>query len=521
MSKPFYLSYDGDGCGKKVGRAIMANDEAALHEISAKIDLGHEIVNHWVAEHGGKVISGGGDEGSFKLPEEALHEIEALRHDYHYATGITISVGVGNSLSEAGRSLLAAKFRGKDQIAYYGKEVENDIDSARKRVKKGKATQEEYKLAEAYLEKKEDDMAEKPKEKEEAKEAPSKEAPPAEAAPAEESESCQYCDETDGVDNDHCKYCHDAESEALEDDCPYCKEGDAEASAGLDDCPYCKEQDQGSETADCPYCQEGNAEAPASSETLEDPDMNPPGIEKPEVGDGGSPSGLIAQTPDAADVPGPTGSADIAAEDSHSKEAMQAIAQQIEGETIDGKPGDKAVADQIDDADVVGNAMQGNVSRPDNFASNSPGDTGLDSEHADDENTQEAGSPDMAGVLQEGLNENADDIQREKVREMVGQALTGFKASKQVLETAKDQAPELYNASIMMLKAMIEMARMLGMSGGQAAVAEIAGEAGTEMTSDDEWQEPFAAHPDQGGQRRPGHAAGLEDAAQAPKAQGQ
>lgn len=523
MSKPIYLSYDGDGCGKKVGRAIMANDEAALHEISAKIDLGHEIVNHWVAEHGGKVISGGGDEGSFKLPEEVVHELEELRHDYHYATGITISVGVGNSLSEAGRSLLAAKFRGKDQIAFYGPDVEKDINTARKRVKKGKATQEEYKLAEAYLEKKEETMADKPKEKEEAQKAPV-----AEAAPAESSE-CQYCDETDGIDNDHCKYCHDADVEATEADCPYCVEADA---ATTEDCPYCAE-DQ-AEESNCPYCAEQTAElqspdssnqqaAPGSPEETAqyaEMGMSPPGIPKPQVGDGMSPSGSTGEAPIAADIPaGSPATSDIAPEDAHSKEAMLAIAAQIQNETVDGKPDDKEIADQIDDTAIVGNEMQGNVSRPGSFDSNDPGDTGLDTQHADD-NAEGNGSPNMGDVLQEGLNNNADDIQREQVREMVGQALMGFKASKQVLETAKQQAPELYNASIMMLKAMIEMARMLGMGGGQAAVQEIAG-GDVAATGENEWDDPFPTHPDQGGQRKPGHAAGLEDAAGAPKAQGQ
>src|ERR1700676_1623108 len=94
------LTYDADGAGRQCGKAIIANDEEALHNISAKIDLGHEIVNEWVVEHGGKRISGGGDEGSFKLPVDATEKIEELREKYFKATGLTISVGIGKDLSE-------------------------------------------------------------------------------------------------------------------------------------------------------------------------------------------------------------------------------------------------------------------------------------------------------------------------------------------------------------------------------------------------------------------------------------
>lgn len=533
MSKYLYLSYDGDGCGKKVGRAIIANDEAALHEISAKIDLGHQIVNHWVAEQGGKVISGGGDEGSFKIPEEAEDKVEELRKDHEFATGITISIGIGESLSEAGRSLLAAKFRGKDQIARYSKDVEKDINKARKRVKKGKATQEEYKLAEAYLEKAENNMA--------------------------QEQDCQYCEQTDGVDSDHCKYCHDADQAENQDDCPYC--ADSAEGAVEADCPYCAESPENAD--DCAYCKDDAASGPKEPEIaamddhaaqqntpIQSPDsnnssapagsaeekaqadqmgMNPPIIGKPELGNNSSPSGIgeagIAM--DTAGAPVEPANAEaseldsqsgvIPEEDAHSKEAMIAIAERIEGETVDGKPDDKEVAAQIDDTQVVGDNTEGNTSRPENFASNIPGDMGLDDGHASDD---ESGQPDFSSVLKESLDNQADQIKRQKVVQVVGQALQGFKASKGVLEQSRESAPELYAASIAMLRAMIEMADMLGLgsSGSEdsagpidAQAEEVIGEQG------DEWNDPFPTHPDHGGERKPGHAAGQGDAADAPQ----
>lgn len=560
MSK-LYLSYDGDGCGKKVGRAIIANDEKALHDISAKIDLGHQIVNHWVAEHGGKVISGGGDEGSFKVPKDAVKDIERLRKDHEYATGITISVGVGESLSECGRSLLAAKFRGKNQTAFYGEDVEKDISNARKRVKKGKATQEEYKLAEAYLEKSEGkNMADKkPEASKEAPKKDPKEAPPAEALKVEESDECQYCNDSDGTDPDHCKYCHDADVEADEALCPYCQEQDQAAEASTDDCPYCKDAAESSD--ECQYCKEAgfapleneqkpqmgspdsrNAEAPAGSPEdkaqANEMGMDPAPNGKPELGNNSSPVGAGEANPMDNSAGAPVAAASAGAEEmaseaipaegaipeegAHSKEDLQAIASKIEGETIDGEPDDKAAAAQIDDTSIVGDQMEGNVSRPAGFEASVPGDMGTDANHPVDPNdVHPDDKPDLSAVLREGLDSQASEIQKDKVVQMVSQSLQQFKGAKMALENSKLQDPTLYNASIMMLKAMIELCKLAGLdnSGSEDSTGPIGpqGEQVIDELQHDEWAEPFPVHPDQGGEQKPGHAAPSEGAAGAGK----
>lgn len=528
MSNLLYMSYDGDGCGKKVGRAIIANDEKKLHDISAKIDLGHQIVRHWVAENGGKVISGGGDEGSFKVPQEAVGHIEQLRKEHERSTGITISIGVGNSLSEAGRSLLAAKFRGKNQTSYYNEDVEKDIDNARKKVKKGKATQEEYKLAEAYLEKTEGkDMAEKPEEK------------ALEKKP--EDQDCEYCNQSDGVDPDHCKYCHDAEAAEGETDCPYCAEN-AQAEA----CPYCVDAAAGT---DCPYCKQNNeaadqtahgkspdstnATAPAGSKEEKDQanamGMNPPVQGKPGMGNNSSPSGVGEANPGSSGAalqpPGSDVENAIPEEGAHSEEDLQAIAQAIEGQTPEGKPEDKNMAENIDDTNIIGTKTDGAVSRPENYGSNKPGDMGLGggSEHPDEGADN---SPDFSNILQEGLEDGTNEMQRDKVVQMCSQALMGFKGCRDIIEQSKAQSPQLYQSSIMMLKAMIEMAKMMGLGqegaeGSDGPIGamgnQVVGELSGQQGDGNEWHDPFPAHPDKGGERKPGHAAGQEAAAGSPQ----
>ena len=47
---------------------------------------------------------------------------------------------------------------------------------------------------------------------------------------------------------------------------------------------------------------------------------------------------------------------------------------------------------------------------------------------------------------------------------------------KQILEKAKEQAPDFYQASIAMLAAMIKMAEMLGLSGGAQAPGQEPGQ---------------------------------------------
>jgi hypothetical protein len=110
--------------------------------------------------------------------------------------------------------------------------------------------------------------------------------------------------------------------------------------------------------------------------------------------------------------------------------------------------------------------------------------------------------PDMGQVLSEGLDAQAQNIQREKVVQMVSQALAGFKASKMIIERAQEQAPQLYNSSILMLKAMIEMCKMLGLEGApeqQANPLEGGAPAQAAAQPENPWSNPFPAHPENGG----------------------
>lgn len=543
-----FISADGDGIGKKVGRAVIANDIEQLHKISNRIDAAQDFILHWAKHHDGIKISGGGDEFTAAIPKEAIDQLEGLRKDIEHAFGYTISIGVGKNLAQAGTALLVAKLRGKNCIVHFSQEIKQDIQKAKRRVREKRATPDEYKLSEAYLKK----------------------------AEGMNDVNCPYCQQTDGIDPTHCKWCHDLEAQPGEADCPYCAEQEGVSSS---DCPFCSENPEGS--SDCPFCMDSpaqgqkqpemmeqdnhaaqqalstqtapaddpqeqpdghqaeqnpkiqspdsnNAQAPAGSEqekqNYAQMGMNPPIAGKPTIGNNSSPVGEGQANPmdntAGAPVAPPSAGGDedeggdaIMPENAHSKEALQAIAEQMESETAEGKPDEKQQAQAIDDTAIVGSGSEGNISRPEGYEQNTPGDMGLDEQRAEEEN------PDLSSVLKEGLDSHASDIEKDKVREMVGQALSGFKASKELLERAKEQAPDFYQSSIAMLAAMIKMAEMLGLKGatqpGQEPGQDVQMQPGEGGTS--EWHQPFPKHPDHGGEAKPGHAPSKEEGGEDPK----
>jgi hypothetical protein len=576
------LNYDGDSAGRQVGRAILSNDPEKLREVSERINLGHEIVKKWAQDHNGGIISGGGDEGCFHLPHEALDHIEQLRADYHFATNLTMSVGVGKTLSEAGKSLIAAKFRGKNQVVIYDPRIEQELQQVQLKLEDGTANEVEKKQGDAYLRPEGQDTVMDGKDKSITKaedhvkgvhtpmsvaggqgdkkrygsdagyhaahakkglagrtgagqekgwavqahkkviaesrampkpnltkdeEIANEENPPMnEMISSEPEHDCPYCQElgSQGIEDETCPYCaqHDPASEGHPDDCPYCAvmNHDPGADGHGDDCPYCNEManhdpSMDGHEADCPYCQLSSQDIGGDDQSISpnDPstellpttqdsqnyagqDFARPGMDKPAAissqpsktspltdsktnqniileNSQGGPAAQEYQDPLAAPV-GTTSTPE-------NSDSVESITNEIDALGADQVP--LRAEGQNDDADLPnGSNMEGNVSRPENYSQNSPTDMGL-GEQPDD------GTPDVTSVLQQGLDSHADSIKREKVVAMVGEALEGFKGCKMILERAKLEAPQLYTSSIAMLRAMIEMAKLLGLDQDQAA----------------------------------------------------
>ena len=123
-----YIAYDGDDIGGHVERAALTDDEHGLTMLSEGIRRANVVMNSFAVEHGGRVVSMGGDEGVIAVPASALSELEPLREMYFECAGATVSMGVGRRLSEASKALMVAKVRGKDQIAMYDPEVDGELE---------------------------------------------------------------------------------------------------------------------------------------------------------------------------------------------------------------------------------------------------------------------------------------------------------------------------------------------------------------------------------------------------------
>lgn len=518
-----FIAIDGDGIGKLVGRAVLSNDVAELHNVSNRIDSAQDFILRWAHDHGGIKISGGGDEATIAIPKEVAHQLEELRNGIEKSFGYTISIGTGKNLAEAGTALLVAKLRGKDRIVRYSSKIEYDIKKAKRRVREKRASPDEYKLSEAYLKK---------------------------------SESLGMSHIDDGVD---CPYCqdeimnHDPSADGHATDCPYCQEMNEHNSA---DCPYCQKMNHDPNAADhaadcpycadiaarashnpsadghpddCPYCAEsassGQVEPTAgpdislpttttsqnfAGQDLNTPDMpkpdpisdNPPGLAPPldeqtnenkilesamapggdqetamqmrnaivpperteGLGPSNSPNLSPASAPAINGNPSTAPDANIGEKEHQSVEEVVA---QLDAEESLG--GEKAIAQNMDDAalPVAGGDMDGSASKPGGFDQNAPGDMALGSNSIPNSDSgvdpSDAMDGDVGAVLQEGLDGNADGIKREQVVQMVASALVEFKACRDILENAKLQSPQLYTSSISMLKAMIEMGKLLGL----------------------------------------------------------
>lgn len=146
-----FVTLDADNAGSKVGQAVLMDDVAALHEVSKKIDAGTKAVKDMILSIGGQVISAGGDELTAFIDPVYADRIDAMRARYLEISGFTASMGSGYTLSQAGKSLIAAKLSGKDRHLQYSDEVEDILEEAHQANMAGTADPEQQKMDEHYL----------------------------------------------------------------------------------------------------------------------------------------------------------------------------------------------------------------------------------------------------------------------------------------------------------------------------------------------------------------------------------
>ena len=142
-----FIAVDGDNIGVLVGQSVLKDDVKTLKATSSKINAGQAEIVDFIKRYGGEEISGGGDEFVFQIPDAMVQKLEELRQQYKRIVGATLSVGVGGSLSEAGKALAYTKVTGKDKVTPYSDHVEQTLVGIHKDPQ-GEAQQKEDK---AYL----------------------------------------------------------------------------------------------------------------------------------------------------------------------------------------------------------------------------------------------------------------------------------------------------------------------------------------------------------------------------------
>ena len=554
----FYYAFDGDSIGRRHAAALLSDNVEDIHNISAQITDANEMVRDFVESNGGQMISFGGDEGVFSAPPEFVDLLEGLRKDYEYLIGATLSIGYGTKPSEAGKALLEAKETGKDKIVQYSEQSEKyaqDVqehrdneniedeqvqpdDAERKKIKDVLSSDEnQYDPNSVH----EDVGSQGEPQDDEADEnvghdqvlpegADSAVNEPTLCEPPKEDNNLGY---DSGYRNDHAEPREDAyrandltpptiRKPNLTPKPPVMQavSGDVPESGRLmnEELPDPKDMPAIDKKPD-PTGYHGQAEGDAAPESMAQPKEMKPGDLKYYSGEQSKPSACIPEENATSDEAMETEAQNMGVKhcdsctcDEHEQPMEDVLDQHIENakdfsDSLDESPESEGSAEDVLDqhidnaAEMNQNMDENGVSRPEDYDQKDE-DMGLSEEEADQD------EPNLDEVLQGGLDQHADNIQREKVIQLVGQALDGFKSQKNILDKAKDQAPELYSSCIQMLRAMIELCSLAGLdNSGEAEqeVNEIEGqsESPEEMPGAEEMPEEQEEMPEEASQNTP------------------
>jgi hypothetical protein len=124
-----YIAANADGAGDGIGNAIATDNHEELSSITGKLDAAQKKIVEWAEKSGGEVVTSSGDECIIKIPVESYDPemIEQIRGQYSVDSGHTLSVGAGDSMSEASKALIFSKISGKDKFVEYSPEIDQKI----------------------------------------------------------------------------------------------------------------------------------------------------------------------------------------------------------------------------------------------------------------------------------------------------------------------------------------------------------------------------------------------------------
>ena len=392
-----YIAVNGDDVGKGIGNAIASDDHETLGKLSQSVKDSHGMVEDWVQKIGGRVVTSSGDEGIYQIPSESLGELENIRSQYQKMSENTMTVGVGDSMSEASKALIYGKLNDKNQIVHYDPHIEDFLSSE----EKYDDEEDDIPASDELEENIEYDNIESEGGEE------TTEMPEEEAVDEHEElvDTLESGDEED-LDEEASKQSDELESYKEEVDEPE------------------HEEDMGAEEELFHDAAENEADEIDSDNVEADEEATEFGID-----------GKKEDEEDFQEIP--------------NEEIENEMDEGINGKTDE----EEGEISELSEEDIAPNDLE---------EENDEDGSGMLTDMIHGHLQSEEGMPEE-GMSEEGMEVDSEENDA-AIREDIARSLLTFKENKHVLEEAQSSNPELYEATITMLRNMIEMARKLGYS---------------------------------------------------------
>ena len=422
-----YVALNGDGVGEQIGNAILSDDHQTLSGLSRKFKDAHANIEKWAQRKGGEIVASSGDETIFSLPEEMVGELESIKDQYAQASGATLTIGIGQTISQASKALIYGKLNEKNQIVEYEPQMDDYISGDQKEGSEDEESDTEEGVGEEFGDSEE---GEEYDEESDEDEIPS----PDDIVNSASQQNRQH----EGLDSE------DEESE---------DESFGEEAEQLED-----EEEEDTQPAHEQDMSVGEDMAHDSEENEDDEqdDDNIEADEEPEVF-GGNTEPMDEDLDQDVDEDIENQTEDSLSEDEGFGE---------EDQEEEGGFGDEDIP-ELSPEEIAGQEGQDEDSYP--------------TEEGQEVEGQEEGS-DADEFLNEMMHSNMDgqeqeqDPETEELKQKIFTALQSIKGNREMLDQMQVQNPELYQGIMANIQSMIEMGKKLGMGGQSSEDQEMEGQ---------------------------------------------
>ena len=470
-----FAAFNGDDIGEQIGNHIANDDHESLSRVSDGVKSAHDMIERWVESKGGKVVVSSGDEAIVTVPKQALAELKSIQQKYSQLANATVTIGVGASMSEASKALIFGKMNDKNQIVHYDPSIDSQIagDENEDKLPSPESVEQE----EMESEQEESGLADDPEaagiddgngdednnesELEDEEEVGFNHADDEEES-GDEINNEDYHDYEEGEESDDDQTAEMPLDEAIdeheglvdtlrspshEDDLEEADEQEGELEN------YKDQAEKGDEFADDEFADENQEFDPSQPPHEQDMSDDENFAHDAEENEDDEQDADNIEADEEENVFG--GNTEPEDEDFAEDAAEDAASQDLDSEmTDDSLMDDQEAVDMDDDGDVDEDDM---VQEDDAMQELSDEDLAAQDEENQDDSV-------MTDMLHANIGDEESEDSDDEVKQDVIESLMSFKQNKEHLEELKQTNPEMYQANIMMLRAMIQMAKKLKMN---------------------------------------------------------